>query len=214
MDHLVPWNDLLEFIIPYFPEYSGKKEAQQLQPMLRTFFIQQWFNLSATDMEEAFLDIPLYREFAFDNLKAAAPEATLIEHFEEHLGKYFLDVQILAKVKNALAQQGAKLQIGHLINATLNSCQEDNSVPSKNPSNVHIIKTHRHKRNLYSKVINHTEETQTLLIANNDSIKVHSAPDEMSATIRVSPVLGSHKISEYEIMLALQDAGVIAGIDT
>lgn len=214
MDHLIPWNDLLEFIIPYFPEYSGKKEAQQLKPMLRTFFIQQWFNLSATDMEEAFLDIPLYREFAFGNPKAAAPEASLIEHFEEHLGKYFLDVQILAKVKNALAQQGTKLQLGHLINATLNSCQEDNTVPSKNPSNVHIIKTHRHKRNLYSKVINHTEETQTLLIANNDSIKVHIAPDEMSATIRLSPVLGSYKISEYEIMLALQDAGVIAGIDT
>jgi IS5 family transposase len=53
MDVVVPWAALVELIAPHY-----------LESMLRVHFLQQWFNLSDPAMEEAFFDIPLYREFA------------------------------------------------------------------------------------------------------------------------------------------------------
>ena len=49
---------------PYLPE--GKRGRPPFAPeaMLRIHFMQQWFNLSDSAMEEALHDMPLFREFA------------------------------------------------------------------------------------------------------------------------------------------------------
>ncbi len=64
MEAIVPWNDLVSRIAPYYPEGRTGRPPFSLHTMLRVHFMQQWFTLSDPGMEEAFFDTPLYREFA------------------------------------------------------------------------------------------------------------------------------------------------------
>ena len=64
MEKVVPWADLEALISPYYCEGVKGRPPFALQTMLRTHFMQQWFTLSDPAMEEAFVDTPLYRQFA------------------------------------------------------------------------------------------------------------------------------------------------------
>ena len=64
MNQVVPWAALVELITPYYPEGHTGRPPFALETMLRVHFLQQWFGLSDPAMEEAFFDVPLYREFA------------------------------------------------------------------------------------------------------------------------------------------------------
>ena len=64
MEQVVPWAALVERIAPYYPEGRTGRPPFSLLTMLRIHFLQQWFTLSDPGMEEAFFDVPLYREFA------------------------------------------------------------------------------------------------------------------------------------------------------
>jgi transposase, IS5 family len=64
MEKAVPWAALVERIAPYYPEGKAGRPPFSLQTMLRVHFMQQWFTLSESGMEEAFFDTPLYRELA------------------------------------------------------------------------------------------------------------------------------------------------------
>ena len=87
--------------------------------MLRVHFMQQWFTLSDPGMEEAFLDTPLYREFAqleeFGNL----PDESTILRFRHWLEKHKLADEILATVNELLTSQGLLLKVGTVVDATL-----------------------------------------------------------------------------------------------
>ena len=64
MERVVPWAALGALITPYYPEGRTGRPPFALETMLRIHFLQQWFSLSDPAMEEAFFDVPLYREFA------------------------------------------------------------------------------------------------------------------------------------------------------
>jgi len=87
--------------------------------MLRTHFLQQWFNLSDPAMEEAFFDTPLYREFVglLDNVRL--PDESTILRFRHRLEKHGLGVKILAEVNAVLTEHGLLLKEGSAVDATL-----------------------------------------------------------------------------------------------
>jgi hypothetical protein len=59
--------------------------------MLRTYFLQQWFNLSDPGMEEAFYESPALRRFAGVDLGvAAAPDETTILRFRHLMEQHEL----------------------------------------------------------------------------------------------------------------------------
>ena len=64
MEQVVPWQALIELIALYYPEGKKGRPPLSLAAMLRAHFLRQWFTLSDPGMEEAFFDVPLYREFA------------------------------------------------------------------------------------------------------------------------------------------------------
>ncbi len=53
--------------------------------MLRVHFMQQWFTLSDPAMEEAFFDVPLYREFAQLDTHGRLPDESTILRFRHRL---------------------------------------------------------------------------------------------------------------------------------
>lgn len=80
MEQVVPWQDLVQLIAPYYPEGRNGRPPFELQTMLRLHFLQQWFKLSDLGMEEALFDMPLYRDFAQLDAHGRLPdESTIVD---------------------------------------------------------------------------------------------------------------------------------------
>ena len=90
MAAVVPWAALVELIAPCYPEGRNGRPPFALETMLRVHFMQQWFTLSDPAMEEAFFDVPLYREFAQLDANGQIPDESTILRFRHRLEKYKL----------------------------------------------------------------------------------------------------------------------------
>ena len=119
MERVVPWAALVALITPYYPEGRTGRPPFGLETMLRTHFLQQWFSLSDPAMEEAFFDVPLYREFAQLDSRGRLPDESTILRFRHRLEKHKLADGILATVNDLLSSQGLLLRRGSAVDATL-----------------------------------------------------------------------------------------------
>jgi IS5 family transposase len=119
MDRVVPWSRLVDLIAPHYPAGRTGRPPFEIETMLRTHFLQQWFNLSDPAMEEAFFDTPLYREFVglADNVRL--PDESTILRFRHRLEKHGLAAKILAEVNTVLGERGLMLKEGSAVDATL-----------------------------------------------------------------------------------------------
>ena len=119
MGRVVPWAALVALIAPYYPEGRTGRPPFELETMLRVHFLQQWFSLSDPAMEEAFFDVPLYREFARLDEFVRLPDESTILRFRHWLEKHKLADAILATVNDLLSSQGLLLKEGSAVDATL-----------------------------------------------------------------------------------------------
>jgi len=110
---------LVELITPYYSEERNGRPPFALETMLRVHFMQQWFSLSVPAMEEAFFDIPLYREFAQLRAFGRLPDERTILRFRHRLEKHKLADQILVTVNELLEQRGLLLKVGTAVDASL-----------------------------------------------------------------------------------------------
>ena len=117
MECVVPWAELVALIKPYCPEGRTGRPPFALETMLRTHLLQQWFALSDPAMEEAFMDVPLYGEFA--RLEGRLPDESTILRIRHRLEKHKLADEILASVNRLLREQGLLLRAGTAVDATL-----------------------------------------------------------------------------------------------
>ena len=44
MEQVIPWSKLLALVEPHYPKAGNGRRAVGLAIMLRTYFLQQWFN--------------------------------------------------------------------------------------------------------------------------------------------------------------------------
>jgi IS5 family transposase len=119
MEQVVPWSELVRRIAPYYPQGKSGRPPFSLESMLRVHFMQQWFTLSDPAMEEAFFDIPLYRQFARLPEFGRVPDESTILRFRHRLEKNKLADAILDEVNTLLSQRGLMLKTGTVVDATL-----------------------------------------------------------------------------------------------
>ena len=119
MERVVPWAALVARITPNCPEGRTGRPPFELETMLRTHFLQQWFSLSDPAMEEAFFDVPLCREFAQLDSRGRLPGESTILRFRHRLEKCKLADGILATVNDLLSSQGLLLRQVSAVDATL-----------------------------------------------------------------------------------------------
>lgn len=119
MEQVVPWQDLVQLIAPYYPEGRNGRPPFELQTMLRLHFLQQWFKLSDLGMEEALFDMPLYRDFAQLDAHGRLPDESTILRFRHRLERHKLAEQMLATVNALLCAKGLQLKEGTIVDATL-----------------------------------------------------------------------------------------------
>lgn len=120
---VVPWTELVGLIQPFAPTGTGAKGGRPtfaLETMLRIHFLQQWFGLSDSAMEEALHDTPLYCEFArLDAGIARLPDETTILRFRHLLEEHNLSIQLLVTINATLIAKGLMLKTGTAVDATL-----------------------------------------------------------------------------------------------
>src|ERR1700730_14880758 len=120
MEEVVPWSELSALVVAHYPKAGNGRQPVGLSIMLRTYFLQQWFNLSDPGMEEAFYESPVLRRFAGVDLgRAAAPDETTILRFRHLLQEHSLGAAILVTVNRYLDARGIRITTGTIVDATI-----------------------------------------------------------------------------------------------
>jgi len=110
----------LALVEPHYPKAGNGRQPVGLAIMLRTYFVQQWFNLSDPGVEEAFYESPVLRRFVGVDLGAApAPDETTILRFRHLLEEHRLGEAILHRVNLHLDRQGIRITTGTIVDATI-----------------------------------------------------------------------------------------------
>ena len=120
MDRVIPWAQLIALIAPYYPKAGKGRQPLGLEKMLRIYFLQQWFNLSDPQAEDAIYDSESMRRFAGVELSEdVVPDETTILRFRHLLEQHGLTQAIFAAVRDLLAEKRLLLQSGTIVDATI-----------------------------------------------------------------------------------------------
>ena len=121
MDAVIPWARLLAVIEPHYHTGSGKgRKPHDLERMLRIYFLQQWFNLSDPQAEDAIYDSESMRRFAKVELgDDRIPDESTILRFRHRLEQHGLTEGIFEAVKGLLAEHHLTLRAGTIVDATI-----------------------------------------------------------------------------------------------
>jgi len=120
MDAVIPWRGLLKLIEPHYHAGKTGRQPHDLERMLRIYFMQQWFNLSDPQAEDAIYDSESMRRFARVELgEDSIPDESTILRFRHLLEKHGLTEGIFEVVKDLLAEHRLLLRAGTIVDATI-----------------------------------------------------------------------------------------------
>lgn len=120
MDAVIPWGRLLAVIAPHYPKAGKGRHPVGLERMLRIYFLQQWFNLSDPQAEDAIYDSESMRRFAGVELgDDVIPDETTILRFRHLLEQHQLTAAIFAEIGSLLAEKRLLLKAGTIVDATI-----------------------------------------------------------------------------------------------
>jgi IS5 family transposase len=120
MDAVIPWTRLLALIIPHYPKAGKGRQPIGAERMLRIYFLQQWFNLSDPQAEDALYDSESMRRFAGVELgEDTIPDETTILRFRHLLEQHQLTEAIFAEIRTLLEDQRLLLKAGTIVDATI-----------------------------------------------------------------------------------------------
>jgi transposase, IS5 family len=120
MDAVIPWAGLLALIAPHYPQAGRGRQPLGLEKMLRIYFLQQWFNLSDPQAEDAIYDSESMRRFARVELgDDIVPDETTILRFRHLLEEHHLTAAIFETVNGLLTAQRLLLKSGTIVDATI-----------------------------------------------------------------------------------------------
>ena len=63
MGEIIPWDEWMEIIRPYYYKNITGRSARGIEVMLRMYLLQIWYNLSDEGMEDAIYDSYAFRTF-------------------------------------------------------------------------------------------------------------------------------------------------------
>ena len=132
MDRIIPWADFIKKIEPYYPK-SGRpgRPPRGIEPMLRMYFLQVWFNLADEALEETIYDSYAMRRFMrLDYFEEGAPDATTLLKFRHLLERHELQKELFDTLKDVLEKEG-KIRHGGTISEAPSSTK--NSARSRDP---------------------------------------------------------------------------------
>jgi IS5 family transposase len=120
MDAVIPWARLMAVIEPHYPKAGAGRQPLGLEKMLRIYLLQQWFNLSDPQAEDAIYDSESMRRFAGVELgDDVVPDETTILRFRHLLEKHGLTKGIFEEIAGLLEEKRLLLRSGTIVDATI-----------------------------------------------------------------------------------------------
>lgn len=121
MNAVIPWPALVQLIEPHYPK-AGQRGRPPLgiAKMLRIYFLQQWFDLSDPQAEDALYDSEAMRRFVGVELSDdVVPDESSILRFRHLLEAHRLTEAIFATVRGLLEARGLLVKAGTIVDATI-----------------------------------------------------------------------------------------------
>jgi IS5 family transposase len=107
MDAVIPWTRIVRPIEPHYPKAGRGRQPLGLEKMLRIYFLQQSFNLSDPQAEDAIYDSESMRRFARVELgDEVVPDETTILRFRHLLEQHGLTQAIFNSITGLLENAG------------------------------------------------------------------------------------------------------------
>jgi len=120
MEQIIPWQRLLDLLLPFYDEKRMGRHKMPLVRMLKILCLQQWYNLSDPAMEEEIYDRMTFQTFLeIDLLKDPVPDETTILNFRHFLEEHGLQGCIFEEIKEFLTERGFLMKQGTIVDATL-----------------------------------------------------------------------------------------------
>ena len=120
MEDIIPWDEWVEFVRPYYPNGRRGRPTKGIEKMLRMYLLQVWFNLSDEGIEDAIYDSYAFRKFmGIDFNEEQVPDATTLLKFRHLLEKNHLGEQMFKAINYVLEQGGAMMKGGTIVDATI-----------------------------------------------------------------------------------------------
>ncbi len=120
MDEIIPWDEWVEFVKPYYPSGKRGRPTKGIEKMLRMYLLQVWFNLSDEGVGDAIYDSYAFRKFMGINFNdEQVPDATTLLKFRHLLEENHLGEQMFKAINYVLEQGGAMMKGGTIVDATI-----------------------------------------------------------------------------------------------
>jgi len=120
IDAVIPWTRLLGLIAPHYPKAGNGRQPLGMEKMLRIYFLQQWFNLSDPQAEDAIYDSESMRRFARVELgDEVVPDESTILRFRHLLERHGLTQAIFDSITGLLEERRLLLRSGTIVDATI-----------------------------------------------------------------------------------------------
>lgn len=133
MDEIIPWEEWVEYIRPYYPKGERGRPTRGIEVMLRMYLLQIWFNLSDEMVEDSICDSYAMRSFMGLNfLEEQAPDATTLLKFRHMIERNSLGEEMFNAINRTLEQAGRMMRGGTIVDATIISAPSS----TKNASGV------------------------------------------------------------------------------
>ena len=120
MDEIIPWDEWIDVIKPYYPEGRRGRRPIGIEKMLRMYLLQIWFNLSDPATEDAIYDSYAMRKFTgIDFISEAVPDETTLCKFRHLLEENGLNKLFFDAINRVMVQTGHMMKGGTVVDATI-----------------------------------------------------------------------------------------------
>lgn len=143
MDTILPWDQWVSIITPFYPDGKRGRRPQEIERMLRMIMLQTWFNLSDEGIEDAIYDSYAMKTFMRINFLQGeqVPDATTLCKFRKLLNEHDLQKKCFSQVQELLAKEGKQVCGGTIVDATIIEAPEStkNQGKQRDPE-MHSVK--------------------------------------------------------------------------
>lgn len=120
MDAMIPWEEWVGIIAPYYPEGKRGRPPMGIEKMLRMYLLQIWFNLSDPGTEDAIYDSYAMRRFTGINfMTESVPDETTLCKFRHLLEEHELNKVFFETINRMMEENGHIMKGGTIVDATI-----------------------------------------------------------------------------------------------
>ena len=142
MEEIIPWDEWVEFVHPYYPSGRRGRPVKGIETMLRMYLLQNWFNLSDEGVEDAIYDSYAFRKFMkIDFVNEQVPDATTLLKFRHMIEKNHIGEVFFNAIKRVMDATGHIMHGGTIVDATIiNAPSSTKNAEKKRDPEMHQTK--------------------------------------------------------------------------